>query len=104
MPQGAAGIGNRLGVASVRLRRLIGSGRALVEGALPDTARRAAVAVGLLRPVELRMSRRIAVPFAAGIRRPRVCLPERVLTDLSPREQEGLCAHELAHLRRRDPE
>jgi len=35
--------------------------------------------------------------------RPEVCLPVRVLDDLTADERLALCAHELAHLARRDP-
>ncbi len=58
--------------------------------------------MGLRRPVLLSTSRAIAMPFATGIRNPEVCCPERV-NDLALEHQEGLYAHELAHLARRDP-
>jgi beta-lactamase regulating signal transducer with metallopeptidase domain len=33
-----------------------------------------------------------------------VCLPRRALLELQPEEQEGMLAHEIAHLVRRDPQ
>jgi hypothetical protein len=35
--------------------------------------------------------------------RPEVCLPIRAVAELGPDEQVALCAHELAHVARRDP-
>jgi len=54
------------------------------------------------RTFRLSRSRRILVPFARGVRRPEVCLPQGVVTDLSPEQQEVVLAHELAHVLRKD--
>lgn len=90
----------RLAVSSRRLRALLADRRPLPAG---RAVRRLAAALGLTRPVRLSLSQRIAVPFAVGVARPEVCVPERTLDDLSPREREALIAHELAHHARRDP-
>jgi beta-lactamase regulating signal transducer with metallopeptidase domain len=54
-------------------------------------------------PVRLTCSSRLAVPVAMGVRRREICLPPRALSHLEPEQQEGMLAHELAHLVRRDP-
>ncbi len=59
------------------------------------------VAAGIQRPVRLTWSAGLGSPVALG--RDEICLPPRALTDLSPAQQEGMLAHELAHLARRDP-
>jgi len=92
--------GTRLAVSSRRLRALLADRQPLPPGRL---VRRLAAALGLRRPVRLSLSRRIAVPFAVGVHRPEVCVPERTLGDLSSTEREALIAHELAHHARRDP-
>jgi hypothetical protein len=51
--------------------------------------------------VRLSVSSRLAGPIALG--RSEICLPRRALIELSPRQLEGVLAHELAHLARRDP-
>ena len=55
------------------------------------------------RPVELTATQSVPVPFAHGLRQPEICLPERVVSHLSEKDQETILAHELAHLIRRDP-
>lgn len=54
-------------------------------------------------PVRLSASAALAGPIAFGVRRPEICLSERALRELSPRELEATLAHELGHLVRRDP-
>jgi beta-lactamase regulating signal transducer with metallopeptidase domain len=56
-----------------------------------------------LEKVRLTCSSRLPVPIALGLRRREICVPPRALAALSMEEQEGLLAHELAHLVRRDP-
>ncbi|EYF05515.1 M56 family metallopeptidase [Chondromyces apiculatus] len=52
---------------------------------------------------ELSVTGRVTVPMAFGIRRPEICVPARAISDLSQEAQEGMLAHELGHLVRRDP-
>jgi Zn-dependent protease with chaperone function len=68
-----------LAVAALRLRRL------------------------LRRPVPVSVAERLSVPLATGVLRPEVCLPARAVHELGADEQAALCAHELAHVARRDP-
>lgn len=55
------------------------------------------------RSVKLSMSDEVGVPIAFGTLRGEICLPSRAVTDLSVAYQRTMLAHELAHLRRRDP-
>jgi beta-lactamase regulating signal transducer with metallopeptidase domain len=63
---------------------------------------RIADALGLRRPVLLRVSDRIAGPLTVGVLRALVLLPLSAATSLSPEELEVVLAHELAHVRRGD--
>ena len=59
-------------------------------------------ALGLRRPVLLRVSSAIAGPITVGALRALVLLPLSAATALSPEELEVVLAHELAHVRRAD--
>jgi beta-lactamase regulating signal transducer with metallopeptidase domain len=93
----------RLGVAAVRLRQLLRGRRPIDAGALGSLAAGLGRALGLHRRVPLSAAERLSVPLATGVLRPEVCLPERAVAELGPDEQAALCAHELAHVARRDP-
>lgn len=54
------------------------------------------------RPVQLTQSWWLPGPITMSKRE--VCIPERVLADLSRKKQEVMLAHEVAHLVRRDPQ
>jgi beta-lactamase regulating signal transducer with metallopeptidase domain len=90
-------------VASVlRLRRRIENRPRVVGGTLFAQLSRLTAEAGFTRPVRLTCSSRLPVPVALGLGQSEVCVPPRALVGLSPEEQEGLLAHELAHLARRD--
>lgn len=55
------------------------------------------------RRVRLTGTTRLPVPVALGVGEREICLPLRALAELDDAQQEGLVAHELAHLERRDP-
>jgi beta-lactamase regulating signal transducer with metallopeptidase domain len=93
----------RLGVAALRLRRLLRGRRPIDEGALAPLVARLGRALGLRHPVRLSAADRLSVPLATGVLRPEVCLPTRAVAELPADEQAALCAHELAHVARRDP-
>ena len=93
----------RLGVASRRLRRLLRDRRPIDTGELAPEAARLGVSLGLRRAVRLSATERLAVPLATGVLRPEVCRPARAVAELAADEQVALCAHELAHVARRDP-
>jgi hypothetical protein len=58
-------------------------------------------AAGLRRPISLTVSPRIDDVMAIG--RSEICISRNLLPDLEVSEQESALAHEIAHLRRRDP-
>jgi len=59
-------------------------------------------ALGITRPVALRLLPGAALPFTARAWRPIIWLPLTMLTKLAPEQIEALIAHELAHIRRLD--
>lgn len=59
------------------------------------------VASGTTTRVRLTRSDALGSPVALGIGE--ICVPGPVLTELDASQQRGVLAHELAHLRRRDP-
>lgn len=77
---------------------------AIVEAPAAAAAsfRRIANALGLRKPVLLRVSGAIAGPLTIGALRAVVLLPLSAATSLSPEELEVVLAHELAHVRRAD--
>lgn len=93
----------RLGLASRRLSRRLRHAHSVAEGPVHDHFVRVSEAMGLPRSATLIVSEFVDAPFAAGIRRPRVVLPSGALERLGRVEQQGLVAHEAAHVARRDP-
>jgi hypothetical protein len=93
----------RLGVAAFRLRKLLRGRRPIDAGALAPLVAGLGRALGLQGPVRLSAAERLSVPLATGILHPEVCLPARAVAELGADEQAALCAHELAHVARRDP-
>jgi len=93
----------RLAVAGLRLHRLLRGRRPIVDGPLAPEAASVASALGLRGPVPLSSAPRLTVPLATGVLRPQACLPARAVAELGEDELIALCAHELAHVRRRDP-
>jgi len=89
----------RLGASAAALRELLRRRRPRPPGRL---VRRLARSLGVRRPVAVSTSMEIPVPFTTGVLRPEVCCPERLFAELPGRLQEGILAHELAHVRRRD--
>ena len=63
---------------------------------------RISAALGLRRPVMLRISNLLAGPVTVGALRAMVLLPLSAITSLAPDELEVVLAHELAHVRRAD--
>jgi beta-lactamase regulating signal transducer with metallopeptidase domain len=100
-----------LGVLTLSLRSLGGwwlirrlRASATVEASPTELAsfRRISTALGLRRPVLLRVSSAIAGPVTVGALRALVLLPLSAATSLSPEQLEVVLAHELAHVRRAD--
>jgi len=78
-------------------RRVLKSG--LLVDQLAELGRRA----GVKRRIRLTASTSIDSPITHGWFRREICVPERALIELSPKQLESTLAHELAHVLRRDP-
>jgi VWFA-related protein len=57
---------------------------------------------GTRRQVQVACSAEIGTPMLAGLRRPVILIPERLMGELEPGELEQIGLHEAAHLARRD--
>ena len=75
----------------------------VVGGTLHSQLRTLAAEAGFTGDVRLTCSSRVPVPLALGLSRPEICVPPKALAGLTDEQQEGMLAHELAHLVRRDP-
>jgi beta-lactamase regulating signal transducer with metallopeptidase domain len=84
------------------LRRRLKNRPLIVGGTLHSQLRALAVEAGFTKDVRLSCSSRVPVPLALGVLRSEICVPPRAL-GLTDEQQEGMLAHELAHLVRRDP-
>jgi beta-lactamase regulating signal transducer with metallopeptidase domain len=87
----------------VRLRRRLRPRPRVIESPMVSLLNELRERAGLRQRVRLTCSSRLPVPVALGVRRPEICVPPRALAALAPEQQEGMLAHELAHLVRRDP-
>jgi beta-lactamase regulating signal transducer with metallopeptidase domain/photosystem II stability/assembly factor-like uncharacterized protein len=90
----------RLGRARRRLYATLKGRRVICDQSLSDTFARLCRVADMRRPVHLTCSPRISRPITLNSRE--ICLPQRV-AQLSAGQQESLLAHELAHVKRRDP-
>lgn len=93
----------RVALGAVRLRHLLVDRRPLAQPELGVRIAGLAAGLGLRPPLRVSTAARLTVPLATGILKPEVCLPPRALLELPLEEQTALCAHELAHVARRDP-
>ncbi len=84
-----------------RLRRMLASRRIVSQGPLLDRLDRLRRTAHWKRPVRLSTTSRLASPVALA--RGEIVVPEPAPARLSAPELDCLLAHELAHLRRRDP-
>lgn len=91
------------GRSFLRLGQRLRSRPRIVGGTIHAQLRDLAAEAGLGGAVRLSCSSRVPVPVALGIRRPEICVPPRALAGLTEEQQQGMLAHELAHLARRDP-
>ncbi|MFL6237038.1 MAG: M56 family metallopeptidase [Thermoanaerobaculia bacterium] len=91
------------GRSYLRLSHRLRSRPRVVGGDLHGQLRTLAAEAGLRGAVRLSCSCRVPVPLALGFREPEICVPPRALVGLTDEQQEGMLAHELAHLARRDP-
>jgi beta-lactamase regulating signal transducer with metallopeptidase domain len=91
------------GWSYLRLRRHLRARPEVIGGGMFSLLVRMTGELGLAPLVRLTCSSRVSVPVALGLRRPEICVPPRAISHLEPEQQEGMLAHELAHLVRRDP-
>jgi len=100
---GAAVLLGAYGRSYLKIQRRLRTRPRVVGGNVLNQLRDLSIEAGLDRPVRLSCSSRVPVPLALGLREPEICLPPRALAGLTEEQQEGMLAHELAHLVRRDP-
>jgi beta-lactamase regulating signal transducer with metallopeptidase domain len=91
----------RLAWTRLRFFRSLGDRQPVSPGPLTAMLQRLRKRAGIRRTIALTTAPGLSGPVALG--RGEICLPERALTDLEPGHQEGMLAHELAHLQRHDP-
>ncbi len=84
------------------IQRLRVSAQVEASIAVRASFQRIRIALGIQRPVLLRVSSAIAGPVTVGALRALVLLPVSAVTLLGPEELEVVLAHELAHVRRAD--
>ena len=99
------------GVAVLTLRLLSGwiwvqrmksHGTHFADARVVSAARRLTRRLHITRPIRFLESSLIEVPTVIGWLKPVVLLPASALAGLTPRQLEGILAHELAHIRRHD--
>ena len=72
------------------------------QAVIHDVLGKVASELGIRRHVKLTKSDSLPVPIAIGSRE--ICVPSALLESAGPADLEPIFAHELAHLRRRDPQ
>lgn len=100
---GALLLALRWGWSYLRLKRRLRARPEVVGGGIFTLLHQLTGELGMAPLVRLTCSSRVSVPVALGIGRPEICVPPRALSHLEPEQQQGMLAHELAHLVRRDP-
>ncbi len=92
---------------AVRYRRLQGQLRLDCASTLPcelgPAVQRAAQQLGLRSLPRVELSRALRSPAVAGILRPVIYLPRRVIDESTPEQLQHVLMHEMAHIQRRDP-
>jgi beta-lactamase regulating signal transducer with metallopeptidase domain len=84
-----------------RILRALRDRHLLSDGPLPAMLAELRRKSAVWNPVRLSASAACPTPIALG--RSEICVPERFATDLEIDQQRNALAHELAHLKRRDP-
>ena len=91
----------RLFVTYVGLAGLLKATEAVPEDLVAEVGE-VATALGCRRTVQVRSTRRYAVPFLYGLRRPVLVLPERMCQPGYRDRLRGVVAHELSHVKECD--
>ena len=84
-----------------RILRALRDRHQLSDGPLPGMLAELRRKAAVWKPVRLSSSDACPTPIALG--RSEICVPARFATDLDVDQQRNALAHELAHLKRRDP-
>ncbi len=84
------------------IHRYVACARRSTDPQLSAVVRRIATKLGIAAPPLLLVARCPGGAFTAGVKKPVVAVDPELLSELDPREFEGLVAHELAHIARRD--
>jgi beta-lactamase regulating signal transducer with metallopeptidase domain len=101
---GLAGLGVlRILLSWGSLRRRMAGRVPITSGPLFERFQALRQRAGIRGRVRLSLCETLCSPFSVGILRREVCVPVAVITDLGPRQQEAILAHELAHVARHDP-
>ncbi|HSR49803.1 MAG TPA: M56 family metallopeptidase [Acidobacteriota bacterium] len=98
---GVSALALRAGISALRFRRWLVRLPA-AEGRLAEQVGQAARRLKLRRVPQVCLSEDATSPLVAGLLRPHLVLPRRLLDHLEPRAREALIIHELAHIRRGD--
>lgn len=98
---GAAVALGRLGWSAARLHKQLKGRRDVIEDPVLESFLELCDRAGLKKRPRLTASSHLRSPIALG--RKEICLPERAVDSLSREQQQGMLAHEMAHLLRRDP-
>jgi len=99
---GTAVLLGRLTIGAKKVKRLRASARPVEDSRLESVMDSLTTVEGL-PSVPVRYSSRVHSPVVIGPRRSMVILPERLLERLDERQLRSILAHELTHVRQRDP-
>ena len=99
---GIAGLMVRALLEALRVQRL-GRGVILTRGPIVRAANAFAKRAGILRRVRVEVTERGISPFATGVLRPRIVVPERAMAELDDSAIRAMVAHEMGHIARLDP-
>lgn len=91
----------RLAFAARRLSKQLQGRRDVIEDPVLESHLALCAKAELRQRPRLTASGKLRSPVA--LLRNEICLPERAVDSLTPQQQQGLLAHELAHLIRKDP-
>jgi beta-lactamase regulating signal transducer with metallopeptidase domain len=87
--------------ATRRARAALGPRDIVIDSTVAERFRNVAARFGIKRTITLTVSGEMNSPVALG--QTEICVPSRLVSELSPDEQESVLAHEIAHVVRRDP-
>ena len=92
----------KLAVGCRRLARILRAAKPNMELAIEESLAWAGRALRVRNLPELVLSDRVSGPFSAGVSRPRIVLPERIVSQVTPQQLRDILLHEAAHVVRHD--